>query len=362
MSEQADPASRTSAERADHDDLEAELRRRFAPAEAEAVIVFARGLFARDGERYAAELGEEDRAALVASAFGFFAMAPAPVRCRLRTPTAAQGGWDSPYTIFESHLSDRPFIVDTIRELFHRRGISVRHLLHPIYSVERDRAGSLVRMRSPEGRQESFVHCAIDRVTDAELPGLERELAARLGDVFVATEDYRRMRDRLEELRDEIDPQATTAADADEIDEFLGWLGAGHFVFLGYGGYRRAGDGDTPSLQLDTAYALGMLRIPERAQEIAARDLDPASRAPVDPQARFAVIRSAVAATVHRAARMDVVVVRRSADPGRPAYEHRFYGLFTDRFSPESRPCPTLTTIARSNRSSRRCRRPSSSC
>src|SRR5438093_729779 len=151
-------------------------------------------------------------------------MAPAPVRCRLRTPTAAQGGWDSPYTIFESHLGDRPFIVDTIRELFHRRGIPVRHLLHPICSVERDGAGSLVRMRSPEGRQESFVHCAIDRIADAELPGLERELAARL-----------------------------------------------------------------------------------------------------------AVIRSAVEATVHRAARMDVVVVRSPADPGLPACEHRFYGLFTNK-------------------------------
>src|SRR5204863_259711 len=76
---------------------------------------------------------------------------------------------------------------------------------------------------------------------------------------------------------------------------------------------------------------LGIVRIPERAQEIATRDLDPASRAPVDPQARLAVIRSAVEATVHRAARMDVVVVRSPADPGRPACEHRFYGLFTNK-------------------------------
>src|SRR4029077_5581931 len=141
-------------------------------------------------------------------ACGFFVGMTAPVRVGLRTPSEPQGGWESPYTIFESHLGDRPFIVDTIREYFHRRGSAGRHLLHPVYSVERDEAGTLVRLRSPEGRKESFVHCAVERIADADLAAIEREIRGRLGDVFVATEDYRRMRDRREEVRDEVDPQA----------------------------------------------------------------------------------------------------------------------------------------------------------
>jgi len=119
-----------------------EIRRRFSPAEAESMIAFARGLFAREGARYAAELGDEGSLALIASAFRFFALPPDGFPCRLRTPAPATDGWNSPYTIFESHLSDRPFIVDTIREFFHRRGAALRYLLHPIYSVERDAAGA----------------------------------------------------------------------------------------------------------------------------------------------------------------------------------------------------------------------------
>ena len=310
-----------------------EIRRRFPPAQAESMIAFARGLFARDGERYAAELGEEECVALVSSAFAFFALAPDGVRCRLRTPAAADG-WNSPYTIFESHLTDRPFIVDTIREFFHRRGAPVRYLLHPVYSVERGPDGRIHRMRSLDAaaQKESFVHCAMERIPDRELPELERELADCLGDVQAATEDYRKMRNRLEAVQEEL--EGAPGSEADEARRFLGWLGDGNFVFLGYGWVEPASGGDRPRLQLAKGSALGILRVPARAREISARDL---SEAPVtaDPHARLAVIRSAVDATVHRFARMDVVIVAR-ADAGPPRGQHRFLGLFTNKAHAET--------------------------
>jgi glutamate dehydrogenase len=332
MTDRSDPATTEATDEIPSlEALEAELTRRFPAETAQTMAAFARALFARDGERYAAELGDEDRAALVASAFEFFANAAEPVRVRLRTPKADGDGWDSPYTICETHLRDRPFIVDTIRELFQRRRIVIRHLLHPIFVVERDDSGRLVRLRCAEGRAESFVHCALDRVADEELADLERQLAERLGDVFVATEDYGRMRDRLEEVRDGADLQDLPAALADEIHQFLIWLGDGHFVFLGYGGFAPSANGAESPLRLDPASALGILRIPEHAQAITERDLDPRSRAPVAPQARLAVLRSALESTVHRSARMDVVVVRRGGESGAPPHEHRFYGLFTSK-------------------------------
>jgi glutamate dehydrogenase len=309
----------------DTEGFERRARRRFPPAEAERMIAFAHGLFARGGERYAAELPEEDRLALVASAFRFFSVATSPVRCRLRTPSIAIDGWDSPYTIFESHLSDRPFIVDTIRECLHERRIAIRHLLHPIYSVERDDSGALLRMRSLEGRKESFVHCAIDRMADADLPALERELADRLGDVYVATEDYQRMRDRLERARDELGPSCLPPPEADEIDQFLVWLGDDNFVFLGAASYDVCRDGSAAALRLDPESALGVLRAPERAAATVSELLTEDWRSPL------VIARSASEATVHRAAPMDVVIVRRLGAGERPVCEHRFYGLFTSK-------------------------------
>ncbi len=309
----------------DTEGFERRARKRFPPAEAERMLAFAHGLFARGGERYAAELPEEDGLALVASAFRFFSVATSPVRCRLRTPSFAIDGWDSPYTIFESHLGDRPFIVDTIRECLHERGITVRHLLHPIYFVDRDDSGALVRMRSLEGRKESFVHCAIDRMADAELPALERELADRLGDVYVATEDYRHMRDRLELARDELGPAGLPPPEADEIDQFLVWLGEDNFVFLGAASYDVRHDGSAAALRLDPESALGILRARERAAATVSEHLTEDWRSPL------VITRSANEATVHRAAPMDVVIVRRLDAAGRSVCEHRFYGLFTSK-------------------------------
>jgi glutamate dehydrogenase len=306
-----------------------EIRRRFPPAEAEPMIAFARGLFAHEGARYAAELGEKGRLALVASAFRFFALPPDRAPCRLRTPTLPSDGWNSPYTIFESHLTDRPFIVDTIREFLHRRGTTVRYLLHPIYSVERDAAGAIVRMRSLDNaaQKESFVHCAVDRLPGAELGDLERRLADCLGDLRAATDDYRKMRDQLAAVEAEL--ASSPGPETEEARQLLGWLGDGNFVFLGYGWVEPMSPGDASHPRLVESSTLGILRRPARAREIASRDLEEATDAP-EPHAPLAVTRSSVEATVHRFTRMDMIVVRR-VEAGRVGGEHRFFGLFTSK-------------------------------
>jgi glutamate dehydrogenase len=319
----------------DIEGLENRIRASFS-ADAERMAPFARGLLAREGERYAAELGEEERLALVAASFHFFATMPQPIRCRMWTPTFAVDGWDSPYTVFESHVTDRPFIVDTLREFFHQQAIPIRHLLHPIYSTERDTSGTLVRMRSLDSaaQRESFVHCAVDRLPDAALARLERVLTDRLNDVLVVTEDYRLMRERLAEVGRElaVSPAAPVGTlPVGEITEFLGWLGDGNFVFLGYGWYERTQNDQTGALRLDEPSALGILRSPRHAREVAERDLAGEARLASDPQALFAVTRSALESTVHRSARMDVVVLRRPDAEGRGAGEHRFLGLFTSK-------------------------------
>jgi glutamate dehydrogenase len=328
MNDRAEGASAAPAQ--DPGDVyDREIRRRFPPAEAESMIAFARGLFAREGARYAAELGVEESLALVASAFRFFALPPDRVACRLRTLATATDGWNSPYTIFESHLSDRPFIVDTIREFFHRRGAAIRYLLHPIYSVERHASGAIVRMRSLDtaAQKESFVHCAVDRLPDAELPEVQRRLADCLGDVRAATDDYRKMRDRLAAVQAEL--ASSPGSETDEARQLLGWLGDGNFVFLGYGSVDRSSCGEGPGRRFAESSALGVLRIPERAREIAQRDLEEALDT-AEAHAPLVVSRSLVDATVHRFTRMDMIVVRR-VEAGRVRGEHRFYGLFTSK-------------------------------
>ena len=60
------------------------------------------------------------------------ASARAPVKLRVFTPEHSRDGWSSPLTVIETVLEDRPFIVDTVRELLQADGGEIRLLLHPI--------------------------------------------------------------------------------------------------------------------------------------------------------------------------------------------------------------------------------------
>ena len=72
-------------------------------------------------------------------------------------------------------MDDRPFIVDSILEFFHKHEISVRLLLHPVFHVTRANDGSIVSFEQATAgeRPESFTHAEI------ELPGALRRAKAK---------------------------------------------------------------------------------------------------------------------------------------------------------------------------------------
>src|ERR1700684_292151 len=56
---------------------------------------------------------------------------------------------------------DMPFLLDSVVGELHQRGLGIRLLVHPVFTVERDAAGKLVAFKSVakgEGLRESFIH------------------------------------------------------------------------------------------------------------------------------------------------------------------------------------------------------------
>jgi glutamate dehydrogenase len=333
------------------EDLAEDLRQRFG--DAGPILVFGRLLFARAGAAYAEELGEEERVALVASAFGFFEHRTAPVRCRVWTPTFAADGWDSAYTIVETHLTDRPFIVDTIRECLKQQGAVIRHLLHPLLAVERDAEGRLLRIgpAASAAQRESFVHCAIERIPEADHRRLARLLEERLQDVCLVTDDYRAMVDRVEAVSRELEalrPRVPEErrSEIDEAREFLDWLRRGGFVFLGARSYTLTREGGRLALEVDRGSGLGLLRKEERSTYARRRFLDeipPGAAERITGGPLLLITRTTAESPVHRRARMDYIGVKRLDAAGAVAGEHRFLGLFTSKaYAEESAKMPIL--------------------
>ena len=116
-----------------------------------------------------------DRSAdeLARSAIGAFefleASRPDRVNVEVFNPDVDTEGWYAPVTVIRTDLSERPFIVDTIREYLHANGLLLDHYVYPVLHVDRDKDGQLLQvLPSSEGEQrESIVHCEVPRITDS---------------------------------------------------------------------------------------------------------------------------------------------------------------------------------------------------
>src|SRR5437763_16912039 len=89
------------------------LERRASDTEAAELETFAQLLLQR-AQDYVGTLVEEEVAALVASAFRFYAAPGDELRARAIAPSYVTEGWDASVSVIETVKADRPFIDDTL--------------------------------------------------------------------------------------------------------------------------------------------------------------------------------------------------------------------------------------------------------
>ncbi|MBV8406260.1 MAG: NAD-glutamate dehydrogenase, partial [Alphaproteobacteria bacterium] len=300
---------------------------------------FARRLFARVADKDLAAAPAEQRAAAAISLLGFARRRlPAVAKVRVFNPSLKDHGFEGRHTVVQVVNDDMPFLVDSISNELNRREIGVHLLAHPVLAVRRDIDGDLLGFASETGeraRSESLMHIEIDRQVD---PALLDELAAALtrvlAEVRLAVEDWRAMR------RACLDAIADLAAGLSsgrsprlpEYEEFLRWLEADYFTFLGARRYRYVDDPQQPSglrYELVPGSALGILRRDEVR-------LFEAGLGAGEEMARFArgphnilILKTDRQSLVHRTGPMDCVIVKTYDADGRVTGERRLVGLFT---------------------------------
>ncbi|MCW5893511.1 MAG: NAD-glutamate dehydrogenase [bacterium] len=309
------------------------LARRAAGPEAVQLATFARLLLARAGGALDA-LPAEAVAGMVTSAFRFFAGPGPGGRVRALSPTLADDGWDAPWSVLESAQPDRPFLVDTVVAALRAEGHTVLALLHPIVGARRDAVGRLEALGPPvrDEHRESFLHLAIPRVADpARLAHLADVVRARLADVRRVTDDFEAMQQRARDVAEALERLGAErahrrATEASEAADFLRWLVAGAFVFLGYREYVVT----DAHVAVAPGSGLGLLR-DERRSRFAA----PQPRAMLEARlAGVELVRvdaTATPAPVHRRAPMEDVSILVVDPSGRVSGLHRFLGLFTSK-------------------------------
>jgi glutamate dehydrogenase len=186
----------------------------------------------------------------------------------MTAPPAAEQPTSGPVTVIRTHVSERPFIVTTIREYLYGRDIEVERFLHPVLHVERSGSGAIVAVGpASEGAPlESIVHCEVRRIEDGEeLEEMRAGICRHLEDAVAVTNDFECMTSALDDAIDALDEVTDRledrAAEIDEVRAFLEWLRP-NFVFLGYDEW---GSLDGPAGGLMQAGATPELGLPRRA-------------------------------------------------------------------------------------------------
>jgi glutamate dehydrogenase len=266
---------------------------------------------------------------------------PDRVDVEVFNPEVDGEGWYAPVTVLRTSISERPFIVDSLREFLHAEDLSIEYLIYPVMYIERDEGGQVVSVRpSRDGEsKESFVHCEVSRIKDADArESLRSEANRRLQDVIWVTDDFHPMIDAVNstvvQLAEYVGSQPDLRGELEEVQAFLRWLRDGAFVFLGYREYDIVDHQGDPAILVREGSGLGVLRNEAQssfAEPVLVSEVDSATRDLVFGGPHLIVTKTNHRSTVHRLARMDYIGIKKLSRDGEVVGEHRFIGLFTSK-------------------------------
>ena len=238
--------------------------------------------------------------------------------------------------VLEIDNDDMPFLVDSVLGELNERGLDVRLLVHPLFTIERDAAGNLLAFkgtRKADGGRESFIHIHIEGMADAaQRAEIVRALEEVLADVRTCVEDWRPMLARVGEIIAELraNPPPLAADEIAEAIQFLEWMAGDNFTLLGVRDYAFSDGEDALEPKFETG--LGLLRAREmrllrRGQELVI--FTPEILEFLKEPKLLIVTKAAVRSRVHRRVHLDYVGVKRFDRDGRLVGECRLCGLFT---------------------------------
>ncbi len=279
----------------------------------------------------------EELASLAAEAWANFRVRkPGTPSIRFAAPAVPPGGERlKGISVIEIVNDDMPFLVDSVMAELGERKFQVRLVVHPIFTVARRPDGELQSWIADESSagvvRESFIHIHVEQVDDAALQAdTVKSLKAVLADVRACVADWRPMLGRVAEIIAGLkaSPPPLPVDEVAEAIQFLEWLVANNFTFLGVRDYLFAQNGE---LQPRAETGLGILRGRE-GQEFAR--LDAASTMNEMHEAfkestALLINKADTQSRVHRRVFMDCVGVKRYSPNGVAIGEFRIIGLLT---------------------------------
>lgn len=271
-------------------------------------------------------------------------------------PNFEEHGWQSTHTIVEIITDDLPFLVDSVSIALNQRGLTIHLTIHPVVRSFRNKKGHLEKVVPPHseesgGLTESFMQFQVDRQTEsATLQEIEQGVRGVLEDVRLAYVDWAAMREHTLQAIEQIE-RARTHYEEDDVDEaaaFCRWIEDNNFTFLGTVEFDRATSEDAVSLEAVKGSALGILRPAEQDNPEKLEILPTSSPGYLGVSDLLVVTKANARSTVHRAAYLDYIGIKRFNAAGEVDGEYCLVGLFTSAaYNGHTRDIPLLRSKTR---------------
>jgi glutamate dehydrogenase len=301
---------------------------------------FAAQLFARAAPEDLTRYEPRELAALAEEAWAFLKeRRPGTGKVRFESRPGPIGAEQiKTVSIIEIVNDDMPFLLDSIMGELTELGIEVRLVVHPIFTIERDNSGSLIGFRGDApavgtAQRESFIHVHVERIEDANRRAqVVRALELVLADVRVCVQDWRAMLTRVGEVIADMrnNPPHLAVDEIAEAVQFLEWLLANNFTFLGVREYAFPGaEGEIePKYETGRGILRGRdVRVLRRGRELVS--ITPEIMEFLKEPKALIITKANVRSRVHRRVHMDYIGVKRFDAEGRLSGEFRIVGLFT---------------------------------
>src|SRR6185312_12119504 len=293
---------------------------------------FAAQLYGRTVPEDLLRYGAVDLAMLAARAYALLQErdAGAP-KIRCASVDLTDSGDRRSIGVVEIVNDDMPFLLDSVMGELAERRIVVRLVAHPVIGVERDGA-RLVAIGGPgAGARESFIHLHVDGLADeTACADLTKAIETILAEVRLAVVDWRPMLDRVNGIVAElkVNPPPLPVDELAEAIQFLQWLLADNFTFLGVRNYKL----EQGELVPDFDDALGImrqreLRVLRRGNELL--EMTPEIMAFLKEPRPLIIAKANIHARVHRRVYLDYIGVKHFDAAGNLVGEQRIVGLFT---------------------------------
>ncbi len=243
-------------------------------------------------------------------------------------------------TVIHLLNTNRPFLLDSLLGEILGQGHRSRLVIHPVFEVDRDKAGQLTHFavarpgRQSDHARESYIQVHVPQIRDKDdREALIAGLKSLIDDIHLVTEDWRAMRERLAkaiwDLR-ESPPEVSGGAAAETI-AFLEWLEDNNFTFLGMreSYYSDLAEG---TLEDSQGKGLGILSNPDvkvlrRGNELVT--ITPEIRDFLLSPDPLIITKANVKSRVHRRDYMDYVGIKLFGEDSKVCGELRLVGLFT---------------------------------